>query len=106
MAEMAGSKRLGLPDYGEPTNADLEGPALSEIARTVEDLRAATAEVRAIGDRVASTLYRLNIEEKWLVPVQHRPSCPLTSRPCSSWSCLVDVCAWPGSGNEREADRG
>jgi len=28
----------------------------------------------------------------WLVPPRHRPTCPLTKEPCTSWTCLVDVC--------------
>jgi hypothetical protein len=28
----------------------------------------------------------------WTVPVEHRPACPLSQKPCPSWTCLVDVC--------------
>ena len=30
---------------------------------------------------------------KWMVPPAHRPTCPLNGHPCTSWTCLVDVCA-------------
>lgn len=29
---------------------------------------------------------------RWLVPPTHRPTCPLDQQPCTSWTCLVDVC--------------
>ncbi len=33
--------------------------------------------------------------DPWVVPPMHRPTCPLDSQPCTSWTCLVDVCAEP-----------
>lgn len=30
--------------------------------------------------------------DPWTIPPEHRPSCPLNGQPCSSWTCLVDVC--------------
>lgn len=36
-------------------------------------------------------------DDPWLVPEEHRPTCPLTAGlPCTSWTCLVDVCADDG----------
>jgi len=32
----------------------------------------------------------------WTVPPEQRPACPLDGHPCTSWTCLVDVCADPG----------
>lgn len=29
---------------------------------------------------------------RWLVPPSQRPTCPLNGQPCTSWTCLVDVC--------------
>lgn len=39
---------------------------------------------------------------RWLVPPEHRPTCPLSDKPCTSWTCLVDVCA--GGQLEEERD--
>lgn len=35
------------------------------------------------------------MDDPWLVPPDHRPTCPLNGRPCTSWTCLVDVCVDP-----------
>ncbi len=32
------------------------------------------------------------LPDPWLVPPEHRPTCPLDGQPCTSWTCLVDVC--------------
>jgi len=32
---------------------------------------------------------------RWLVPESHRPTCPLSGEPCTSWTCLLDVCVDP-----------
>lgn len=43
--------------------------------------------------RTAGELVRLTEEaERWLVPPEHRPTCPVDGEPCKSWTCLVDVC--------------
>jgi hypothetical protein len=28
----------------------------------------------------------------WTIPHEQRPACPLDGHPCTSWTCLVDVC--------------
>lgn len=33
-----------------------------------------------------------NGRDPWLVPPEHRPTCPVSGEPCTSWTCLVDVC--------------
>src|SRR5271169_1621699 len=33
--------------------------------------------------------------DAWLVPPEARPTCPLSQKPCTSWSCLQDVCVDP-----------
>lgn len=30
--------------------------------------------------------------DPWTIPPEQRPACPLDGHPCSSWTCLVDVC--------------
>jgi hypothetical protein len=37
-----------------------------------------------------------NRRDAWTVPVEQRPACPLDGHPCSSWTCLVDVCVDAG----------
>lgn len=44
-----------------------------------------TAENKRLKDEAA----------RWLVPESHRPTCPLNGEPCTSWTCLVDVCVDP-----------
>lgn len=39
--------------------------------------------------------FQVTAEDPWLVPLEHRPTCPLSGRPCTSWACLVDVCVAP-----------
>jgi hypothetical protein len=31
-------------------------------------------------------------DDPWTVSLEHRPTCPLDQKPCTSWTCLVDVC--------------
>jgi hypothetical protein len=51
-----------------------------------------TLGLEAIRDRLATTLYRLTLETHWIVPDSHRPTCPLSGKPCTSWTCLLDTC--------------
>ena len=44
------------------------------------------------------------IANPWLVPAEHRPKCPLNDQPCTSWTCLVDVCV-SGDDVSRAPDR-
>jgi hypothetical protein len=39
---------------------------------------------------------------RWLVPPEHRPICPLNGKPCTSWTCLVDVCDRPTTEGEKK----
>lgn len=33
--------------------------------------------------------------DPWVIPLEHRPTCPADGKPCTSWTCLVDVCEKP-----------
>lgn len=46
----------------------------------------------------------MSAEGAWTVPPEHRPTCPLSGQPCTSWTCLVDVCEGP-MGNYRAVKR-
>jgi hypothetical protein len=72
-------------------------PALTEISRALGEFDGAVKDVQAIRNRLATLLYRIEIEDlgRWLVPESHRPTCPLDGHACTSWTCLVDVCAEP-----------
>lgn len=39
--------------------------------------------------------------DAWTIPENQRPMCPLSGKACTSWTCLVDVCA--ERGDERPA---
>lgn len=58
------------------------GPSLADLAHVevTEDMRNFRVQA-AIAEEM----------RRWLVPPQHRPTCP-TGRPCTSWTCLVDMC--------------
>lgn len=71
---------------------DEDADLLMDANRAIEGFRNAMDNARRIGDEAATLLYGLTIERHWLVPPMHRPSCPLTNKPCTSWTCLVDVC--------------
>lgn len=58
------------------------GPSLADLAHVEVTTEMRNFQVQAaIGDEM----------RRWLVPPQHRPTCP-SGRPCTSWTCLVDVC--------------
>jgi hypothetical protein len=44
---------------------------------------------------------RSGIEENgaWLVPPWARPTCSVSGKPCTSWTCLVDRCVDVGGGD-------
>ncbi len=64
-------------DNGQPVGS------LAELAHV--EVESGTANFR-IQYSIADELRR------WLVPPSHRPTCPLDQQPCTSWTCLVDVC--------------
>lgn len=35
------------------------------------------------------------MSDGWTVPIEFRTACPLDGHPCSSWTCLQDVCVGP-----------
>jgi hypothetical protein len=72
------------------TPTDAEGMVIASLA--LGQLDEAAAELRAVRDRLATALYAVEVDRHWLVPRQHRPTCPLDGEPCTSWTCLVDVC--------------
>lgn len=58
------------------------GPSLADLAHVEVTDETANFQVQAaIADEM----------RRWLVPPLHRPTCP-SGRPCTSWTCLVDVC--------------
>ena len=67
---------------------------LIEVSHAIGAFDGAVADLRAVRDTLATALYRFEIQElgRWLVPPSHRPTCPLDNQPCTSWTCLVDVC--------------
>lgn len=67
----------------EPIYTDgVAGPSLADLADV--EVRDDTPNFR-IQAAIADAMKR------WLVPPQHRPTCP-SGRSCTSWTCLVDVC--------------
>jgi hypothetical protein len=65
---------------------------ITPTSRALTEMADATEELRAVRDRLATVLYHQEMESHWLVPPMHRPTCPLDNKPCTSWTCLVDVC--------------
>ena len=66
--------------------------AVSERMAGLQELKEAAADLQGVTAHVASAVYQLEVEKHWLVPREHRPSCPISGKPCTSWTCLVDVC--------------
>ena len=69
-------------------------PDIVTISRAIEGFKGETANAIRMAERLATLLYRFEIQElgRWLVPPEHRPTCPVSGKPCTSWTCLVDVC--------------
>lgn len=68
---------------------------VAEVTRALGRLDDAAEELRAVRDTLATALYKIEMSDeirRWLVPPTHRPTCPLDNQPCTSWTCLVDVC--------------
>lgn len=65
------------------------GPSLADLAHVIDYGQANFQVQHAIGDEM----------RRWMVPPSHRPTCPLDQRPCTSWTCLADVCV-----DERKPD--
>lgn len=47
-------------------------------------------------DRLLDKFKALNEEAgRWMIPKEHRPTCPLSGKPCPNWTCALDVCEVP-----------
>lgn len=52
----------------------------------------AMADIEGARDALFTALTVSEIERSWIIPKSHRPSCPISNKPCTSWSCVFDVC--------------
>jgi len=99
---------ISIPDAQHDANNHLIGNAPTWLAALClmtetykEQWLAAAAVLRDHATKFEDQAKKAPSSDHWTVPSEHRPSCPLDGRPCTSWTCLVDVCDRPRDPDKR-----